>query len=69
MLSKCLEYLKREEFKHELSQLLTPLLEVLVEALRPYVLYALAIILIIIGILLIILYYVTRRPVLGLTIV
>ena len=69
MLSKCLEYLKREEFKHELNQLLTPLLEVLVEALRPYVLYALAIILIIIGILLIILYYVTRRPVLGLALV
>jgi hypothetical protein len=70
MLSKCLEYLKREEFKSEVKQLLNPLLEIVVEALRPYLIYALAIVLIFFGILLIILYYVTKRPVtLGLTLV
>ena len=70
MLSKCLEYLKREEFKSEVKQLLNPLLEILVEALRPYLMYALAIMLIFFGILLMILYYVSKRPVtLGLTLV
>jgi hypothetical protein len=68
MLSKCLEYLKREDFKHEVKQLLSPLLEVLVEALRPYLMYAIVVVLAVFCLLLSILYCVTRStPIFGLT--
>ena len=45
MISKCLEWLKREEFKHELKEVLTPVMLLLLETIKPYLLYGIAFIL------------------------
>jgi len=45
MLSRCIEWLKRDEFKRELKDVLHPVLEMLMESLKPYLLYGIAFIL------------------------
>jgi len=42
MLSKCLEWLKRDEFKREIKDVLHPVMELLMESLKPYLLYGVA---------------------------
>lgn len=39
MMNQCLEILKRDEFKREFRQILTPLFALLMEALRPYLIF------------------------------
>ena len=36
MLSACLEFLKKEEFKNELKSISQPIIELLVDELKPY---------------------------------
>ena len=42
MLAKCLEWLKRDEFKREIKDVLHPVMELLMESLQPYLLYGIA---------------------------
>ena len=55
MLAKCLEWLKRKEFKHEIHEILTPVLEVVIQSIWPYMFYIFAAVAVIIGLLLLIL--------------
>ena len=61
MLSKCLEWLKRDEFKRELKGILHPVMELLLDALKPYLLYGIGFILLNFVLLLSILFYVMRK--------
>ncbi len=45
MLSKCLEWLKRDDFKREIKDVLNPVMELLMDSLKPYLLYGIAFIL------------------------
>jgi len=45
MLSKCLEWLKRDDFKREIKDVLHPVMELLMDSLKPYLLYGIAFIL------------------------
>ena len=60
MLSKCLDWLKRDEFKKEIKDVLQPLLEVLIDAIRPYLMYCLAFVIANFTLLLLILFCVMR---------
>jgi hypothetical protein len=42
MLTKCLEWLKRDEFKREIKDVLHPVMELLMDSLKPYLLYGVA---------------------------
>jgi hypothetical protein len=39
MINQCLEILKRDEFKREFRQILTPLVAFLMETLKPYLIF------------------------------
>ena len=60
MLAKCFEWLKREEFKTDLKEVLHPVFEMLIQALKPYLLYGIAFILLNFILLLSILFYIMR---------
>lgn len=42
MLSKCIEWLKRDEFKREVKDVLNPVFEIAMDSLKPYLLYGIA---------------------------
>jgi hypothetical protein len=61
MLSNCLEWLKRDEFKREIKDVLNPVMELLMDSLKPYLLYGISFILLNFVLLLSILLFVMRK--------
>ena len=61
MLTKCLEWLKKDEFKNELKDVLRPIMELLVDAVRPYLFLCVAFILLNFFLLMLIFMCVLRR--------
>jgi len=60
MLSKCLDLLKREDFKHEVKQLCYPIVEMFADSIRLYLLYGVLFILLNFFLVLAILFYVMK---------
>jgi len=61
MLSNCLEWLKRDDFKREIKDVLNPVMELLMDSLKPYLLYGISFILLNFVLLLSILLFVMRK--------